>query len=76
MAQIAEVSEADLAYYNGAAKKSTTQSSVLISSSPYLNHPELRALIAQEMLRRNGADLPRVETQSEPESHSGSEAYG
>lgn len=60
MAQIAEISSADLEYYNGAAKKMTTESSVLISSSPYLNHPELRTLIAQEMLRRNGNDLPNT----------------
>ncbi len=60
MAQIAEISSADLEYYNGAAKKMTTESSVLVSSSPYLNHPELRTLIAQEMLRRNGNDLPNT----------------
>jgi ubiquinone biosynthesis protein COQ4 len=54
------VSDADFAYYNGAGPKITTESSTLISSSPYLNHPELRALIAQEMLRRNGADLPNT----------------
>lgn len=54
------VSEADLAYYNGAASQLTTESSTLISSSPYLNHAELRALVAQEMLRRNGPDLPNT----------------
>ncbi|AYJ87053.1 hypothetical protein D3Y57_15305 [Sphingomonas paeninsulae] len=54
------VSEADFAYYNGSGPKFTTESSTLISSSPYLNHPELRELIAQEMLRRNGADLPNT----------------
>ena len=54
------VSEADFAYYNGAAMSHTTESSTLISSSPYLNHAELRALIAQEMLRRNGPDLPNT----------------
>lgn len=58
MNKIAEVSAADLEYYNGSARKVTTESSVLISSSPYLNHPQLRDLIAQEMLRRNGDDLP------------------
>ena len=36
----------------------STDSSVLVSSSKYLNHQELRHLIAQEMLRRNGPDLP------------------
>lgn len=53
-----KVSGADYAYYNGLGAKLATGSSTLISSSPYLNHPELRALIAQEMLRRNGPDLP------------------
>ncbi|SFR88866.1 hypothetical protein SAMN05192580_1565 [Sphingomonas jatrophae] len=55
-----QVSEADLAYYNGAAKAHTTESSTLISSSPYLNNAQLRELIAQEMLRRNGPDLPNT----------------
>lgn len=54
------VSDADYAYYNGAAKKITTESSTLVSSSPYLNHAGLRALIAQEFLRRNGPDLPNT----------------
>ncbi|MHB9878069.1 hypothetical protein ACSMXM_00185 [Pacificimonas sp. ICDLI1SI03] len=52
------VSEADVAYFNQGQVHHETQSSVLISSSPYLNDPELRDLIAQEMLRRNGPDLP------------------
>ncbi len=55
-----KVSDADFAYYNGSGPGFTTASSTLISSSPYLNHPELRELIAQEMLRRNGADLPNT----------------
>jgi len=55
-----EVSQADYEYFNGAARKVATESSVLVSSSPYLNDPQLRALIAQEMLRRNGADLPNT----------------
>lgn len=54
------VSDADFAYYNGSGQKFTTESSTLISSSPYLNHGELRTLIAQEMLRRNGPDLPNT----------------
>ena len=49
---MAEVSKADFDYYNGAIKRHTTDSSTLISSSPYLNNPALRQLIAQEMLRR------------------------
>ncbi len=56
----AKVGAADRAYFNGAIQKVETTSSVLVSSSPYLNHPELRHLIGQEMLRRNGADLPNT----------------
>ena len=55
-----KVSDADFAYYNASDIQYTTQSSTLISSSPYLNHGELRTLIAQEMLRRNGPDLPNT----------------
>lgn len=54
------VSDADKEYYNAAIKKITTESSTLISNSPYLNNPTLRSLIAQEMLRRNGADMPNT----------------
>lgn len=56
----AKIGAADRAYFNGDIKKLETTSSVLISSSPYLNHAELRHLIAQEMLRRNGSDLPNT----------------
>ncbi|OCC25159.1 hypothetical protein MB02_00215 [Croceicoccus estronivorus] len=56
----AQVGEGERAYFNGAIRKIETDSSVLISSSKYLNNPELRALIAQEMLRRNGGDLPNT----------------
>jgi len=56
----AKVSDADFAYYNGSGPTFTTESSTLISSSLYLNHGELRTLIAQEMLRRNGPDLPNT----------------
>jgi ubiquinone biosynthesis protein Coq4 len=55
-----EVSKADYEYFNGTIRNLTTESSVLISSSPYLNSPQLRALIAQEMLRRNGPDVPNT----------------
>ena len=55
-----EVSKADYEYFNGAIQKHTTESSVLISSSKYLNNAPLRALIAQEMLRRNGPDMPNT----------------
>jgi ubiquinone biosynthesis protein COQ4 len=53
-----KVGESERNYFNGAIKKISTESSVLVSSSPYLNHAGLRNLIAQEMLRRNGPDLP------------------
>jgi ubiquinone biosynthesis protein COQ4 len=55
-----EVSQADYDYFNGAIVKRATDSSVLISSSKHLNNGSLRALIAQEMLRRNGADMPNT----------------
>lgn len=55
-----EVSKADYDYFNGAIQRHSTESSVLISSSKYLNSAPLRALIAQEMLRRNGADMPNT----------------
>ncbi|MFM5914857.1 MAG: hypothetical protein ACKOPR_08960, partial [Chakrabartia godavariana] len=53
-----KVGEGERAYFNGAIRTVETESSVLISSSKYLNNAELRNLIAQEMLRRNGLDLP------------------
>jgi len=57
MNDMTQISQADLDYFNGANKVIATDSSVLVSSSPYLNDGPLRALIAQEMLRRNGKDL-------------------
>lgn len=54
----ATISAADNAYFNAAIKPVTTESSVLVSNSRYLNHSGLRHLMAQEMLRRNGADMP------------------
>lgn len=47
-------------YFNGAICKVETESSVLVSSSKYLNNQELRHLVSQEMLRRNGSDLPNT----------------
>ncbi len=35
-----------------------TDSSVLVSSSRYLNHPAMRDWVATELLRRNGPDVP------------------
>jgi ubiquinone biosynthesis protein COQ4 len=60
MSEQPKVADADLAYFNGSIKKITTDSSVMISSSAYLNNGTLRQLVAQEMLRRNGADLPNT----------------
>ncbi|AZI36839.1 hypothetical protein NT2_05_04410 [Caenibius tardaugens NBRC 16725] len=60
MATEAQVGAGEREYFNGAIRKVETDSSILVSSSKYLNSPELRALIAQEMLRRNGADLPNT----------------
>lgn len=53
-----QISKADFDYFNGGIGAVTTDSSTLISSSKYLNHAGLRALISQEMLRKNGADMP------------------
>lgn len=55
-----KVGEGERQYFNGAIKSIATESSVLVSSSKYLNHGDLRSLIGQEMLRRNGADLPNT----------------
>ncbi len=56
----AKIDAGTLDYFNGRIKQITSESSVLVSSSPYLNHSGLRSLIAQEMLRRNGPDLPNT----------------
>ncbi len=55
-----KIGQGERDYFNGAIKTITTESSVLVSSSKYLNNPELRRLISQEMLRRNGPDLPNT----------------
>ena len=54
------VGEGERAYFSAGTRAVETDSSVLISSSKYLNNANLRALIAQEMLRRNGPDLPNT----------------
>jgi ubiquinone biosynthesis protein Coq4 len=46
----------NLAYLMTSIKPVATQSSVLVSSSPWLNHPMLRDWIATQYLRRNGPD--------------------
>ena len=55
-----KVGQGEREYFNGAIKTVTTGSSVLVSSSKYLNNAELRNLISQEMLRRNGPDMPNT----------------
>ena len=55
-----KVGEGERQYFNGAIRKVETESSVLVSSSKYLNSAELRGLVTQEMLRRNGPDLPNT----------------
>ena len=56
----AKMDQGTLDYFNGRIQKTETSSSVLVSSSKYLNHAGLRDLISQEMLRRNGADMPNT----------------
>lgn len=55
-----KVGQGERDYFNGAIQHIATQSSVMVSSSKYLNNAELRNLVAQEMLRRNGPDLPNT----------------
>jgi ubiquinone biosynthesis protein COQ4 len=51
-----EQAEAD--YLKGEKKPLTTESSILISSSRYLNSARMRDVVATEMLRKMGSDLP------------------
>jgi ubiquinone biosynthesis protein Coq4 len=48
----------EAAYLKGGAVPLTTDSSILISSSKYLNSAAMRHVVAQEMLRKYGSDLP------------------
>lgn len=50
--------EKDYSYFHKGIQHLTTPSSVLISSSKYLNSPELRDWIATHFMRRNGPDFP------------------
>lgn len=45
-------------YLARGVKPVATNSSVLVSSSKYLNHPLIREVVATWMLRRNGTDFP------------------
>ena len=48
----------DLPYLMRGIKQVATDSSVLISSSKYLNDPRIREWVSTHMLRRSGADRP------------------
>jgi ubiquinone biosynthesis protein Coq4 len=48
----------DIPYLLRGITQVPTASSTLISSSKYLNNPAMRDWLAQELLRRNGPDLP------------------
>ncbi len=48
----------DIPYLYQGIQKVMTESSVLVSSSRYLNNPQLREWMATELLRRNGPDMP------------------
>lgn len=48
----------DYSYLMGGIKPVTTESSVLVSSSRYLNDPRIRDWVSTHMLRRNGPDVP------------------
>ncbi len=48
----------DIPYLLRGITQLTTASSALISSSRYLNSPAMREWVAQELLRKNGPDLP------------------
>lgn len=50
--------DGDTPYLMRGVTRMTTESSALVSSSPYLNDPDLRDWVALVMLRRNGADSP------------------
>ena len=50
--------DASIKYLSQNVKPVATTSSVLVSSSKYLNHPVIRDVVATWMLRRNGRDWP------------------
>jgi len=49
---------ADIPYLLRGVMPVDTESSVLVSSSKYLNHPRLREWVAMILLRKNGPDFP------------------
>jgi ubiquinone biosynthesis protein Coq4 len=56
-------SQNEMDYLRGGKKPLSTDSSVLISSSKYLNSSAMRFVAAQEMLRKYGTDLPPAYSQ-------------
>ncbi len=55
-----DMGEADVAYLQGGRKPLTTASSILISSSKYLNSGRMREVYAALGLQRTGHDLPEA----------------
>jgi ubiquinone biosynthesis protein Coq4 len=53
-----KIDQSESDYLKGNTKPLTTASSVLVSSSKYLNSGRLRDVVAQEMLRKWGHDVP------------------
>ena len=49
---------ADYSYLMQGMKKIETESSVLVSSSRYLNDPRVRDWVSTHLLRKNGSDIP------------------
>ena len=45
-------------YFMRGLQQIETASSRLVSSSKFLNHPDIREYVMQESLRRNGRDMP------------------
>jgi ubiquinone biosynthesis protein COQ4 len=53
-----QTSQGEAVYYLNGRRRIKTDSSVLISSSAWLNEPRIREWVATESLRRNGHDYP------------------
>ena len=53
-----DVTSGDINFYTNGRHMLKTQSSVMISSSPFLNDARIREWTATESLRRNGVDYP------------------
>ena len=57
-ADVLDVTSGDINFYTNGRHMLKTQSSVMISSSPFLNDARIREWTATESLRRNGVDYP------------------